>query len=245
MKRVSTGGLDELNVVESNPGIVLATYPMLKPRMDCSGPMTNAVGGRPTERRGLTGGVVRGALVRSGGCARDVPIPSSIDPGMVLAHYPELKKSVHEIVGTNDVGGQPDERLGKYGSFTRGVRTWAGGEPRDVPKKRRYSGGVVLAQFPSLENKTVDTKFNQAPPPPEGTILATFPELTQKADKVEQRLQLPVHAKDKAVNAKATKLSFKPWLVPDWKPKLGLRPIPGTFRPKGDLNFKSTAAPSA
>ncbi len=243
MRRVSTGGLDEVYLVESNPGVVLATHPMLKPRMDCSGPMTNTVGGRPTERRGLSGRAIRGKPVRSGGYSRDVPLPSNIDPGTVLALYPELKKSVDEIVRTNDVGGRPDERLGSYGSFTRGVSTWAGGEPRDVPKKEKYSAGVVLAQFPSLE-KVADTELDQAPPS-EGAVLAVFPELTQKAAEVEQRPQLPVHVKDKSFNAKTTKVSFKPWLVPDWKPKLGLRPIPSTFRPRDDVRFESAAAPSA
>ncbi len=242
-KRFSTGGLDEVKPFKSDPGVVLATYPMLKPRMDYSGPMTNDVGGRPTERRGVSGGVIRNLPVMSGGCPREVPLPTPIDPGMVLERYPELKKNVKEIVGTNDVGGRPDERLGIYGSFTKGIRTWSGGEPHDIPKNEKISSGTVLAQFPYL--KVEDTVVNDKAPIPIGTVLARYPELSQKSGEVEERQVLPLHVKDKTFNGKETKLNFKPWTVPNWKPKLGVRPISGQLSTNGDIKFRSTAAPSA
>ncbi len=246
MKRVSTGGLDEVKLEECSPGIVLATYPMLKPCMDWSGPMTNTVGGRPTERRGLSGGVIRGPPVMSGGIAHDVPLPPLFDSGAVLASYPELKKPVEEIVGTNDVGGRPDERLGKYGSFTTGVRTWSGGEPHDVPRKENYPEGVVLAHYPSLKKRMVEDEVLDQMPPSEGVILGVFPELAQKGGDFQVRPNVPLHAKDKSFHAETTKkLDFKPWLVPDWKPKVGVRPILGDLQPMGKIKIRSTAAPSA
>ncbi len=242
MRRSSTGGLDEVKPFESKPGVVLATYPMLKPRMEYSGPMTNTVGGRPTERRSVSGGVVRSPPMMSGGCPREVPLPAPIAPGFELARYPEIKKNVKEIVGTNDVGGRPDERLGAYGSFTRGIRTWSGGEPREVPKKAKYSSGTVLAQFPLL--KVEDTVDDEAPVSV-GTILARYPELSQKSAEYEERQKRPLHFKDKTFSSKAAKLNFKPWTVPDWKPKLGVRPIHGQFPIDRDIKFRNTAAPSA
>ncbi len=224
---------------------MLATYPTLKPRMDYSGPTTNVVGGRPTERITVSGGVIRGQAVYSGGCPRNVPLPTVIDPGMELGRYHELAKrmkNVKEIVGTNDVGGRPDERLGSYGSFTKGVCTWNGGGPRDVPKKEVTSHGTVLARFPSV--KVEDTVVDDKAPTSVGTVLAMYPELSQKTTEYEERQKLPLHVKDKFAGKNA-QLSFKPWTVPDWKPKLGIRPIADQFSASGDVRFRSTTAPSA
>ncbi|CAN0459967.1 unnamed protein product, partial [Discosporangium mesarthrocarpum] len=44
----------------------------------------------------------------------------------------------------NDIGGRPDERWGARGSFTPGLRTWAGGRPRDVPLEKDINHGTVL-----------------------------------------------------------------------------------------------------
>ncbi len=232
-----------MKLFESNPGVILATYPMLKPRMDFSGPMTNDVGGRPTERRGVSGGVIRGLPVMSGGCPREVPLPTPIDSGMVLERYPELKKNVKEIIGTNDMGGRPDERLGAYGSFTKGSRIWFGGEPRDIPKKQKFSSGTVLAHVPSI--KVNVTGANDKAPTSIGTVLSTYPEFSQKSGEVEEKQKISLYVKDKTFNGKITKLNFKPWTVPDWKPKLGIRPISGQFSADMKLKFKGSAAPSA
>ncbi len=244
MRPASSHGLDEVEPIEANPGIVLATYPMLKPRMDCSGPMTNAVGGRPTERLGVNGGIVRGPPVLRGGYPRIVPLPTKINPGEVLELYPEMQY-VEEFVGTNDVGGRPDERLGKYGSFTRGVRVWSGGEPSDAPKKEQHPCGVALEEYPSLHELIVEEDILDEAPTSEGIVLGKFPELTKPSRaEVQVREKLPLRLKDNYIKEKERALNFKPWVVRDWKPKLGL--LPNNFsRDVGNGKVRHAAAPCA
>lgn len=107
----------EASLPEKNNAIVLATYPNLKVDTSYLG-LTNIVGGRPTERRSLRGGVIHGIRRFRGGEPRDVPIPRSIDHGTVLytskTLNPNLSSELHIKPGTSD------ERQGRVGSFEHG-----------------------------------------------------------------------------------------------------------------------------
>ncbi len=243
MKPASSHGLDEVEPIEANPGIVLSTHPELKPRMDWSGPMTNAVGGRPTERRCC--GVVRGPPVLSGGYPRTVPLPTKISPGTVLELYPEMKY-IEEFIGTNGVGGRPDERMGKYGSFTRGARVWSGGQPSDIPKKEQFPCGMVLEEYPSLRESIVEEEIMDEAPTSEGITLGAFSELVKPPSRFEAQVRekLPLCLKDHYIKEKERRISFKPWNIPDWKPTLGH--VPNKFNcVMGNVKVRSVVAPCA
>ncbi len=238
---VSSHGLDEVEIVEVHPGIVLATYPMLKPCMDWSGPITNADGGRPTERLGLSDAIVRGPPVMSGTYAFSIPIPRGINTGLVLKDYPELEVKV-KFWGVNDVGGRPDKCTLKYGSYTR-TRIWEGGEPCYARKKQQYSCGEALCEFPDLHDIIKDEGFDRAPYP-EGTVLASYPTLRkQDREEVQVREKLPYHLK-RGVTQRTQSINFLPGRVV-WNPKPANDHLPNYFQFKGTYKAKGAAAPSA
>ncbi|CAM9540070.1 unnamed protein product, partial [Hapterophycus canaliculatus] len=128
----------------TSPGKVLSVSSVHKP--DLSGELrANVVGGRPNERLGARGSFTPGVRRWAGGEPREVPVErETVDHGKVLFVSSGHKSDTTYSALTNIAGGRPTERLGARGSFTPGVRHWAGGEPRDIPLPRVRDPGTVI-----------------------------------------------------------------------------------------------------
>ena len=105
-------------------------------------PVFNDVGGRPNERRGTQGSFTPGVRTMAGGKRRDVPLEAKIDPGNVLFVSDKLKPDLSGEARTNTL--RPNERLGRRGGFTPGVKIISGGVPQNVPIKTEIHPGQVL-----------------------------------------------------------------------------------------------------
>lgn len=122
---------------QPNHGMVLHTSATLKP--DLRGELQLKPGVAVAERQGPIG-----AQPHWKRPAHDDVQPETANHGTVLATFPHLKPSIAYEARTNVAGGRPTERLGARGSFTPGVRIFAGGAPRDVPVSAELDHGTVL-----------------------------------------------------------------------------------------------------
>lgn len=141
---------DDLQPDQLNHGIVLASFPHLKPNM-CYGGYNNACGGRPYERLGKRGGFLPGVQINRGGVACSSVLSQELNHGTVLftsnllkpdhSHDPLIKP------------GTSDERQGRCGSFEHGdihlsmptvedAKLWKEAGQKDI---RRFAPGHYLA----------------------------------------------------------------------------------------------------
>ncbi|CAM9661514.1 unnamed protein product [Choristocarpus tenellus] len=101
-------------------GTVLFTSSVYKPDLSREA-RTNVVGGRPTERLGTRGSFNPERRLWLGGEPRDVPLEKELDHGKVLFYSTKYTPDMSGEGETNIIGGRPDERQGRHGSFEQGT----------------------------------------------------------------------------------------------------------------------------
>ncbi|CAM9341456.1 unnamed protein product [Ascophyllum nodosum] len=146
--KIFSGGVprDLALKARNNPDLVLFSSCSLEPNITVEA-RTKFV--RPAERFGSGGRFTRGIRHWLGGSPRDVPVKGKIDHGEVLAVSSKLKPDLSWAGETNVLGGRGGERLGRMGSFKRGVIQVSGGSLRMPP-----AGNLSLRLEPGqTENK--------------------------------------------------------------------------------------------